>query len=235
MGKILIIPDVHGRTFWKEAVAKGEYERIIFLGDYLDPYPHEEITQRQAYDNLLDIIELKKKQPEQVILLLGNHDMHYFSTLYAHLTPRVRYNASHAWKYQECFAKHRELFQLAHEEKGETKRFLFTHAGVTKGWYNRYWDIINELNSNNLNRLLNSRQGIGALTDIGALRGGASRWGSCVWADFNEMSYSETFDDWYQVFGHSQADEPSICSTWACLDCRKTFELNHDLLTMIDS
>lgn len=33
---ILIIPDVHGRTFWKYAIDK--YDKVIFLGDYLDPY-----------------------------------------------------------------------------------------------------------------------------------------------------------------------------------------------------
>ena len=29
--EILIIPDVHGRSFWKEAVDSKDYEKIIFL------------------------------------------------------------------------------------------------------------------------------------------------------------------------------------------------------------
>lgn len=33
---ILIIPDVHGRTFWKDAVNRESWGTIIFLGDYLD-------------------------------------------------------------------------------------------------------------------------------------------------------------------------------------------------------
>ena len=37
MSNILIIPDIHGRTFWKECI-KCECDEIIFLGDYLDPY-----------------------------------------------------------------------------------------------------------------------------------------------------------------------------------------------------
>ena len=36
--KILIIPDVHGRSFWKKAVETGDYEKVVFLGDYADPY-----------------------------------------------------------------------------------------------------------------------------------------------------------------------------------------------------
>jgi predicted phosphodiesterase len=37
---ILVIPDIHGETFWKEPVQKYIYQvdRIIYLGDYLDPY-----------------------------------------------------------------------------------------------------------------------------------------------------------------------------------------------------
>ena len=37
MTKILIIPDLHGRTFWKEPCYNWE-GKIIFLGDYHDPY-----------------------------------------------------------------------------------------------------------------------------------------------------------------------------------------------------
>ena len=33
---ILIIPDIHGRTFWKVAIDSGEYGKVIFLGDYVD-------------------------------------------------------------------------------------------------------------------------------------------------------------------------------------------------------
>ena len=53
MSKILVIPDCHGRTFWKDAVEKHaeECDKIVFLGDYLDPYPWEGITRRQAIKN----------------------------------------------------------------------------------------------------------------------------------------------------------------------------------------
>ena len=36
---MIIIPDIHGHTFWKEAIAKRRKdEMVIFLGDYLDPH-----------------------------------------------------------------------------------------------------------------------------------------------------------------------------------------------------
>ena len=62
--KTLIIPDVHGRIFWKtpaEEFLKNNSERkIVFLGDYLDPYKGEGISQERAINNFSDIIEFKK-------------------------------------------------------------------------------------------------------------------------------------------------------------------------------
>ena len=68
--KILIIPDVHGRTFWKSALRSGDYEKIVFLGDYTDPYEMEDITNREALKNFKSIIAFKQQNPEKVVLLL---------------------------------------------------------------------------------------------------------------------------------------------------------------------
>ena len=51
---MIIIPDIHGHTFWKDAVAKRrEGEMVIFLGDYLDPHnsPIANITHDIAFRN----------------------------------------------------------------------------------------------------------------------------------------------------------------------------------------
>ena len=71
---MIIIPDIHGRTFWKDCVKGHENEEIIFLGDYLDPYPAEWITRKEAILNFQEILEFKKAHMNNVILLLGNHD-----------------------------------------------------------------------------------------------------------------------------------------------------------------
>ena len=45
MNKILIIPDIHGRTFWKKAYELVDIvDKVVFLGDYLDSYSHENIS-----------------------------------------------------------------------------------------------------------------------------------------------------------------------------------------------
>ena len=48
--KIFIIPDVHGRDFWKKAYNYvDKVDEVIFLGDYLDPYETEGISSEDAY------------------------------------------------------------------------------------------------------------------------------------------------------------------------------------------
>lgn len=77
---MIVIPDVHGRPFWRKAV--NEYlgkEPILFLGDYLDPYAYEGITPADAYQLFHEIIDLKKAHPDDITLLLGNHDLHYLN------------------------------------------------------------------------------------------------------------------------------------------------------------
>lgn len=70
--RILVVPDVHGRTFWKEPVSKyiDQTERIVFLGDYLDPYRDEgiEYTPKGVYDNLMEIIQLKLDNMKKMIM-----------------------------------------------------------------------------------------------------------------------------------------------------------------------
>ena len=229
--KILVVPDVHGRTFWKEAVEKHEKEcnKIIFLGDYLDPYPWEcitdGITRKTTIENFKEIIQHKKDNPDKVILLLGNHDLSYYDRNFKF---RVRYDSSNAFKIKQNFSRNRGLFQLAYEIDLD-KHYLFTHAGVLKSWYERHKELIGDFTVDNLNRLKTFPDGIKVLCDISRERGGFGRIGSMVWSDIYEKSDSEDFDGIYQIFGHSQQEsQPVITKTWACLDCRKAFILNED-------
>ena len=62
--RILVIPDIHGETFWKEPVQKyiDQVDRIVFLGDYLDPYTDDGgvCDSDEVYDNMMDIVNLKQ-------------------------------------------------------------------------------------------------------------------------------------------------------------------------------
>lgn len=74
MNKIIVFGDIHGRSSWK-SVDKTNADKIIFLGDYFDPY--DEISSNKLIKNFNEIIKFKEEFPDKVICLLGNHDSHY--------------------------------------------------------------------------------------------------------------------------------------------------------------
>ena len=55
--KIIVIPDIHGLDFWRNALSALPNALLIFLGDYLDPYNDEDISPNDAYYNLIDIAD----------------------------------------------------------------------------------------------------------------------------------------------------------------------------------
>lgn len=244
MTKLLIIPDIHARPFWKEAIEKHEQEcdKIIFLGDYTDPYQNEGFTRKQAIRTLEEVIEYKLNNRDKVVLLLGNHCMHY---LINGFTRSTRYDSSNAYKIRELYCQHRSQFSLAYEETINNKKYLFTHAGVMKSWYERNKNVIGDLTSDNLNKLIDTPNGISALKDISKYR----TWfgeesGSILWSDIrekidldgsieynilpNEDSIINEYD--YQIFGHTlmKKQKPIITDKWACLDCKKAFILDEE-------
>ena len=77
---LLLLPDIHGRPFWKKAVEENldKVDKVIFLGDYLDSYPYENITRKDAIRNFQEILDFKRGSPEKIILLLGNHKIILF-------------------------------------------------------------------------------------------------------------------------------------------------------------
>ena len=75
MKKVGTISDLHGRGIWKKFVKDNPQIDIwVFIGDYTDSY---DLTNEEIYLNLVEIIEFKKANPENVILLWGNHDIAY--------------------------------------------------------------------------------------------------------------------------------------------------------------
>lgn len=83
MNPIIIVPDEHGRGLWKNGLNyfnTHPNSKMIFLGDYLDPYTrYEGITHEDAYNNFLEVLEFARNNPLRVILLYGNHKILNFS------------------------------------------------------------------------------------------------------------------------------------------------------------
>lgn len=232
---ILIIPDVHGRTFWREAVEKYPQLPTIFLGDYLDPFPNEKILPMQALAEFEQILQFKRGNSDRVTLLLGNHDIHY---LVAGKCAGRKDVKNHV-RIRDLFRQHLQDFQLCKFLSLRGKQFLFSHAGIIRGWFSRYFPEINLENTEEIAAVLNSqlqtderfmkfmREG---LADISLYRGGKHLYGSIIWADMEEhQEEGSHLPNVYQIFGHTQQyANPVIERCFANLDCRKAFMLLED-------
>ena len=225
----IIIPDLHGREFWRGAVKDmGESDHVVFLGDYMDPYEDDWIYWSDAFKSLQDIIAFKKAHPGQVTLLYGNHDLHY-------LFPALkgsRFNMYQAHKLHSVFSENADAFQMAFEHQIDDRRYLFTHAGVSRMWLETHRNIFgypDEVTADTFNRLSFTDDFVKALADVSSWRGGSAKAGSLIWADAREFEWpGSMLPGIIQIFGHTRLDEGAKVmdgNAW-CLDCQRAFYLD---------
>lgn len=229
MSRILVIPDVHGRSFWREPIKEiDNFDKVIFLGDYMDPYG-DEATYEEALQSLKDIISLKKEYPNKVILLIGNHCVHYMFDEYCEATSaRPRFDYEHYKEIEQVYKENEKLFQIAWKCDNEKYgRVLFTHAGVT----NTFKHVCG-LDAKLINRFF-LEENVAALASISWYRGGYNDTGSPVWADVREH-LSNPVTDIFQIFGHTYLREPIFEKNFAMLDTGDTcYILNKNGLSAI--
>lgn len=223
--KILILGDVHGRDFWREPCTHiRDFDKVIFLGDYLDHYG-EESTLKYDIETLKDIITFKKAFYDKVILLIGNHDCPYiWPDTYGKALGDYwcRHDVINHDEIHKIFNNNLDLFQIAWECPYKDTKALFTHAGV-----NKYFKEICGIDAEQINTffLEESTEGISNVTGLAACsyyRGGIYPLGSPVWSDIREPKITDV----YQIFGHTQLKDAIILGNWACLDCREAFVLD---------
>jgi len=195
---IVVLGDIHGSTFWKTAVDENPACRYIFLGDYLDPY--EAIDRKQLMDNLKEIIQLKKDRSDDVILLLGNHDMHYICLKFC---IGSRFDDEIDEEASALFAENIHLFQYAFQEGNR----IFTHAGISQKWF--FEDFEGDVNKNIADQLNHHQPDHRpALYRCGAFRGGdINAVGGIFWADIKEFELCKPLPGYAQFVGHSRVDE----------------------------
>jgi hypothetical protein len=131
--KTVILGDTHGRSNWKLAIHQEEpFDRLIFIGDYFDSF-HFNTTEQ--INNFLDIIEYKKTSGKEVILLIGNHDYHYFPEIGD--TSTSGYQRVGKYQIEPIIEANREHLQMAYQFND----FFFTHAGVSSVWLDEVFGI----------------------------------------------------------------------------------------------
>jgi predicted MPP superfamily phosphohydrolase len=123
MKKTLVLGDTHGRSNWKLAIHQEQPDRVIFIGDYFDSFEFSGVEQ---IDNFKQIIQYKENNPQvEVVLLIGNHDHHYFPEI--GYTGTSGYQSKIAPSITQVIDENRHHLQMAYG----FENYLFTHAGVS--------------------------------------------------------------------------------------------------------
>lgn len=119
--RIAVIGDIHGLETWRNVLDRcGDYDKVIFIGDYVDSYTMPNEIQ---HFNLREIIDFKNTYPDKVVLLLGNHDMHY-------INDNLECSGFSWNKYKlfnSLYRDNLDKFKMVHRE-GD---FIFSHAGLS--------------------------------------------------------------------------------------------------------
>ena len=246
--KYLIIPDVHGRDFWirpVEETLSSPAAEIVFLGDFLDPYPKEWVSdditwgeanlicRTQTLERFKRILEIKKLNEKRVTLLLGNHDCAY--AIGDDICCDRIDGGERRVIIENLFLDNREEFLLAKECDIAGRHIIFSHAGILKGWADLVWgqDVVSGQTFNVVDRLNNAwiTKDNDILDKLGYYdnyRGyfGYSH-GSPVWSDLRSwtgVTPEETFG--FNICGHTQVRRPVVLDQICGLDCRKAFYLD---------
>ena len=193
MVRTITIGDIHGRDTWKR-VDPEKYDRIIFLGDYVDSYSVED---GPMLANLRDIIRFKKIHPQKVILLVGNHEASYLFQSYR----STGYRESIAREVVFLLETNKHLFQSA----WQAGKSLWTHAGLTQGFYEKNIRpmILEEDKAlaTTLYRLYNNNYP--PIFEIGRERGGSrGNIGGPLWLDRTAL-LRDPLLGYHQVVGHT--------------------------------
>jgi len=230
---VLMIPDIHGRKFWKKAVEDYPDLPVVFLGDYLDPYTWlEDIDEGEALENFKEILDYARANSDRVTLLMGNHDIHYFSE-YLNCS---RKDEKRAPQICQLLTDNFSLFSMACHYETNGRTFLLSHAGVLVGWMKTYFPSVDLGDADAICRALNGKMDsiatfmpfvFNGLMDVSRYRGGDAEYGSVVWADDTEhLHSSHDLPGIYQIFGHNQQSRfPIIEWNFACIDVRCAFVL----------
>lgn len=139
--KTVFIGDIHGRTIWKDILnIEKDADKIVFIGDYWDSFNVEFDVQMKNFKN---ICQFKRQNPEKVVLLFGNHDLHYI------IGETYSGKQINEWDIEKVILDNLDLFQVCYH----TEEFIAVHAGITKTFLKRVGIKFNKNMSRNLTQM----------------------------------------------------------------------------------
>lgn len=236
--KILSLGDIHGRDIWKTilfgsiiaydhwkiATFEGvpfdyddslpfmEYDQIVFVGDYVDSF---DVSSPLIIHNLKEIIEVKKLLGDMVVLLIGNHDISYYVDGHRCSGHRPESQID----IDLIFRGNIHLFKLAYQLEIDGKTYLWTHAGVTKGWLKefrrelfdpnmRFAKIVKDNNPETIADMLNLGMDfkLPSIFNCDADSGGYSSYAGPVWVRPRRLNHGAILGI-NQIVGHTTRDK----------------------------
>ena len=121
--KTIFLGDTHGRSLWKDIIAKETPDRVVFIGDYFDSF---DIKSTEQMFNFKEIIAFKESNQCEVILLIGNHDYHYYPG--GETYSGYQHGAAPAIK--QLLEENKHHMQMCYQ----LDNILCSHAGIGHNW-----------------------------------------------------------------------------------------------------
>jgi len=222
--KTIVLGDIHGRSNWKLAVHQDNPDRVIFIGDYFDSF---DISLSEQLANFLDIVEYKKSSGKEVVMLIGNHDHHYFPEIGD--TGTSGYQRMGKYQIETVIDLAREYLQMAYQ----MDEFLFTHAGVSSVFMDETfgpngWKV--ETIVDDLNEMFIHRPGVFSFNGLNPY--GDDEYQTPIWIrpkSLMRANRNTLRTRFIQVVGHTQVKkldlvgaEKSAGGRYYLIDCQET-------------
>lgn len=203
--KTLVIGDIHGRSHWKQIIDHEKPNRVVFIGDYFDSF---DISGVDQIHNFKEIIEYKESTSDEVILLIGNHDYHYFPEIEDNETSGFQKGI--APNIMQVVDENRKHLQMAYGFDD----FVFTHAGVSEQFMDQTFGKTNwnpESMVEDLNEMFKYKPRSFMFNGINGY--GDDVWQTPIWIRPNSlMKVNRDYlrKEIIQVVGHTQMNQIDI-------------------------
>ena|SRR5574344_1280852 len=199
MSKTLVLGDIHGHDCWKGILAaEGDCDKVVVLGDYFDSFTVQPSIQEDNFKDLLE--EQAKRGKDKFVLLMGNHDFHYFIDDYSEQYSGYSYATKGRAHPLLRKASEDGSLTLIHRDGG----ILFSHAGISNYWLN------NISSTQDLDKITFGSADFDVATLKFNIAMGYDMYGNSVSQGFLWIRPQALFDDmipgYVQVVGHTNAN-----------------------------
>jgi hypothetical protein len=219
--EILIIGDKHGNRFWKKQDLENHLAlggTIVDLGDYFDSF--NKSTEEQL-DIFRELVSLKEAYPKQVVLLLGNHDVQYFSKLNPLLQAMCSgFQEDKRYLISDVINPHFDKFQFIYSYEN----YLFSHAGITNVFHHsiikkaKGYFFVDAVNKEYMN--------LPEIYYCSRYNGGFDNFDGPLWVRPTQLK-NDNLEDYIQVVGHTQRLYPefNMKDNIIFADCKQIIKL----------